>query len=91
MQLALIQRIQLKSGKPQLTSFNAPRGLTNLRANENYFLYMRLDEGGLMQDHIKSMTKLCNELSGLCDPVNEEDFVVYFLASPELGNLNRAK
>jgi hypothetical protein len=39
---------------------------------------MRLGEGGSMQDHIKSMTEVCDELSAIGDPVNEEDCVVLF-------------
>jgi hypothetical protein len=31
-----------------------------------------------MQDHIKSMTEVCDELSAIGDPVNEEDCVVLF-------------
>ena len=34
-----------------------------------------------MQDHIKSMNEVCHELSAIGDPVNEEDSVVYLLAS----------
>ena len=34
-----------------------------------------------MQYHIKSMTQVCDELSAIGDPVNEENCVVYLLAS----------
>ena len=41
-----------------------------------------------MQDHIKSMTEVCDELSAIAEPVNEEDRVVYLLASlPESYNV----
>ena len=75
----------VKVEKAPADQFQRPTWANKLESKRKLFS-MRLDEGGLMQDHIKSMTKLCNELSGLCDPVNEEDFVVYFLASLELGN-----
>ena len=49
---------------------------------------MRLAEGGLVQDHIKSMTEVCDELSVVGEPVKEEDRVVYLLASlPECYNV----
>ena len=41
-----------------------------------------------MQDHIKSMTEVCDELSVIGEPVKEEDRVVYLLASlPECYNV----
>ena len=41
-----------------------------------------------MQDHIESMTEVCDDLSAIGDPVNEEDRVVYLLASlPESYNV----
>ena len=42
---------------------------------------MRLGEGSSMQDHLKEMTEVCDELSAIGEPVNEEDRVVYLLAS----------
>ena len=49
---------------------------------------MRLAEGGLVQDHIKSLTEVCDELSVIGEPVKEEDRVVYLLASlPECYNV----
>ena len=49
---------------------------------------MRLSEGGSVQDHVKSMTEVCDQLSAIGDPVNEEDRVVYLLASlPESYNV----
>lgn len=42
---------------------------------------MRLNEGESVQEHIKCMTELCDELSAIGEPVNEEDRVVYLLAS----------
>ena len=49
---------------------------------------MRLAEGDSMQDHIKSMTEVCDELSVIGEPVKEEDRVVYLLASlPERYNV----
>ena len=49
---------------------------------------MRLGEGGSIQDHIKSMTEVCDELSAIGEPVNEEDRVVYLLTSlPESYNV----
>ena len=41
-----------------------------------------------MQDHLKSMTEVCDELSAIGEPVNNEDRVVYLLASlPESYNV----
>ena len=38
--------------------------------------------------HLKSMTEICNKLSAIGEPVNEEDRVVYLLASlPESYNV----
>ena len=37
-------------------------------------------EGGSLQDHIKSMTEIFNELSVIDEPVKEEDRVVYLKA-----------
>jgi len=49
---------------------------------------MRLAEGGSVQDHIKAMTEVCDELSVIGEPVKEEDRVVYLLASlPECYNV----
>ena len=49
---------------------------------------MRLAEGGSVQEHIKSLTEVCDELSVIGEPVKEEDHVVYFLASlPECYNV----
>ena len=49
---------------------------------------MRLGERGSVQDHIKAMTELCDELAAIGEPVSEEDRVVYFLASlPENYNV----
>ena len=42
---------------------------------------MRLADWGSVQDHVKSMTELCDELSVIVEPVKEEDRVVYLLAS----------
>ena len=42
---------------------------------------MRLAEGGSMQDHIKSLMEVCNQLVAVGKPVNEEDHVEYLLAS----------
>ena len=42
---------------------------------------MRLAEGGLVQDHIKSIAEVCDELSAIGEPVPEEDRIVYLLAS----------
>ena len=42
---------------------------------------MRLAEGGSVQEHIKSLTEVCDELSAIGEPVKEEDHVVYLLAS----------
>ena len=49
---------------------------------------MRLGEGSSMQDHLKAMTEVCDELSAIGEPVNDEDRVVYILASlPESYNV----
>ena len=49
---------------------------------------MRLAEGGSVQEHIKSLTEVCDELSAIGEPVKEEDRVVYLLASlPECYNV----
>ena len=49
---------------------------------------MRLNEGRSVQEHRKSMTEICDELSAIGEPVNEEDCVVYLLASlPESYNV----
>ena len=42
---------------------------------------MRLAEGGSVQNHIKSLTEVCDQLSAVGEPVKEEDRVVYLLAS----------
>lgn len=41
----------------------------------------RLAEGGSLQEHIKAMTEVLDELSVVDEPVKEEDRVVYLLAS----------
>ena len=49
---------------------------------------MRLAEGGAVQDHIKYMTEICDELSVIGETISEEDRVVYLLASlPESYNV----
>ena len=49
---------------------------------------MRLAEGGSVQEHIKFLTEVCDELSAIGEPVKEEDRVVYLLASlPECYNV----
>ena len=49
---------------------------------------MRLAERGSVQNHIKSMTEVCDELSEIGEPVKEEDRVAYLLASlPECYNV----
>ena len=42
---------------------------------------MRLSEGDSVQDHVKSMTEVCDELTAIGEVVSEEDCVVYLLAS----------
>ncbi|KAK3876705.1 hypothetical protein Pcinc_018517 [Petrolisthes cinctipes] len=42
---------------------------------------LRLKEGGSVQEHIKTMTEIFNELSIIGDQMNEEDRVVHLLAS----------
>ena len=42
---------------------------------------MRLAERGSVQENIKSLTEVCNELSAIGEPIKEEDRVVYHLAS----------
>ena len=49
---------------------------------------LRLADGGSVQDHIKTMTEVCDELSAIGETVKEEDRVVYLLASlPESYNV----
>ncbi|KAK3895615.1 hypothetical protein Pcinc_000538 [Petrolisthes cinctipes] len=42
---------------------------------------LRLKEGGSVQEHIKTMTEVFNEMSIIGDQMNEEDRVVHLLAS----------
>ena len=42
---------------------------------------MRLAEGGSVQEYIKFMTEICDELSVIGQTISEEDRVVYLLAS----------
>ena len=42
---------------------------------------LKLTEGGSMQDHIKVMTEICDELSVIGEHVSDEYQVVYLLAS----------
>ena len=42
---------------------------------------MKLTNGGSMQEHLKAMTEVLDELSVIDEPVKEEDRVVYLLAS----------
>ena len=42
---------------------------------------LRLVEGGSVQQHIKFMSEICDELSAIGETVSEEDRVVYLLAS----------
>ena len=42
---------------------------------------LRLAEGGPVQEHIKFMSKICDELSAIGENISEEDRVVYLLAS----------
>ena len=42
---------------------------------------MKLTNGGSVQEHIKAMTEVLDELSIVDEPVEEEDRVVYLLAS----------
>ncbi len=42
---------------------------------------LKLDEGGLVQAHIKTMMEVFDGLSVLGDPISDEDRVVYLLAS----------
>lgn len=49
---------------------------------------LKLKEGEEIQQHIKSMTEIFNELAVVGDPVEEEDRVVYLLASlPDSFNM----
>ena len=49
---------------------------------------MRLAEGSSVQDHIKFMTEICDELSVIGETISEEDRVVYLLVSfPESYNV----
>ena len=42
---------------------------------------LRLKDGGLVQEHMKTMTEIFNGLSIIGDAVEEDDHVVYLLAS----------
>ena len=42
---------------------------------------LRLAEGGSVQQHIKFMSEICDELSAIGETISEEDRVVYLLAS----------
>ena len=42
---------------------------------------LRLKEGAPVQEHIKKMTEIFDELSVIDDPITEEDRVVHLLAS----------
>ena len=42
---------------------------------------LRLKDGGSVQDHVKTMTEIFDELSIIGDPISEEDRVVHLLAS----------
>lgn len=42
---------------------------------------LRLAEGGSVQEHIKIMTEICDELAAIGERVSDEDRVVYLLAS----------
>ena len=42
---------------------------------------LKLKEGGSMNDHVKTMTEIFEELAVIGDPVSEEDRVVHLLAS----------
>ncbi|KAK3893175.1 hypothetical protein Pcinc_003000 [Petrolisthes cinctipes] len=42
---------------------------------------LRLKEGGSVQEHVKTMTEIFNELSVIGDQMNEEDRMVHLLAS----------
>ena len=49
---------------------------------------LRLAEGGSVQQHIKCMSEICDEMSAISETVSEEDRVVYLLASlPESYNV----
>ena len=41
----------------------------------------RLKEGDLVQEHIKAMTEIFNEVAIIGEEISEEDRVVYLLAS----------
>ena len=43
--------------------------------------YMRLAEGGSLQDHIMYMTEICDKLSVIGEAISEKDRVIYLLAS----------
>ena len=49
---------------------------------------LRLAEGGSVQEHVKLMIEICEELSVIGEAISEEDQVVYLLASlPESYNV----
>ena len=49
---------------------------------------LKLKEGDAVQEHIRQMMEIFEELAIICDPVNEEDRVVHLLASlPESYNM----
>lgn len=50
-------------------------------------LHSKMKDGELVQEHIKTITELFNELSVVGDPVEEKEKVIYLLASlPESYN-----
>ena len=54
---------------------------------EEASFYYKMKDGELVQEHIKTITELFNELSVVGDAVKEKDKVIYLLASlPESYN-----
>ena len=60
--------------------FQCKTWANKLELKRKLFL-LRLAEGESVQDHIKIMTEICDELSAIGERVSDEDRVVYLLAS----------
>ena len=72
--------------KTLVNQFQHKTWANNLELKRKLFS-LRLAEGGSVQEHIKFMSEIYNELSAIGDNISEEDRVVYFLASlPESYN-----
>ena len=62
------------------SQFQCKMWANKLYLKQKLFL-MRLGKGSSIQHHLKLMTKVCDELSAIGEPVNDEDRVIDILAS----------